>query len=97
MVSNARDDLPEPERPVKTTSESRGREMSTFRRLCSRAPRTMRWSVTLNHARRDVRQSLPLDLSPTITAAQSAGLADARLKGRTGAGQRDPAPTMMGG
>src|SRR6478609_1256337 len=26
--------------------ESRGRDTSTFRRLCSRAPRTMRWSIT---------------------------------------------------
>src|SRR5271165_3811845 len=39
MVSKAREDLPEPDRPVKTTSLSRGMVRSTFLRLCSRAPR----------------------------------------------------------
>src|SRR6266480_7727411 len=39
MVSNASDDLPEPDRPVNTTSLSRGISRSTFLRLCSRAPR----------------------------------------------------------
>src|SRR5579864_4257858 len=40
MVSNAREDLPEPDRPVNTISLSRGRSTETFWRLCSRAPRT---------------------------------------------------------
>src|SRR5271156_2215980 len=40
MVSKASEDWPEPERPVKTTSLSRGIVRSTFFRLCSRAPRT---------------------------------------------------------
>src|SRR5690349_2436879 len=39
MVSNARDDLPDPDKPVNTTSLSRGISRSTFLRLCSRAPR----------------------------------------------------------
>src|SRR6185437_6595267 len=39
MVSNASEDLPEPDRPVNTTSWSRGMATSTFLRLCSRAPR----------------------------------------------------------
>src|SRR5271165_586134 len=39
MVSKASDDLPEPERPVNTTSLSRGMARSMFFRLCSRAPR----------------------------------------------------------
>src|SRR5690348_15723455 len=39
MVSNASEDLPEPERPVMTVSRSRGIVTSTFFRLCSRAPR----------------------------------------------------------
>src|ERR1700747_3163243 len=39
MVSKASDDLPEPERPVSTTSRSRGISRSMFLRLCSRAPR----------------------------------------------------------
>ena len=38
MVSNAREDLPEPERPVITTSLSLGMVTSTFLRLCSLAP-----------------------------------------------------------
>src|ERR1700722_6586950 len=40
MVSNASEDLPDPDRPVITVSESRGITTSTFLRLCSRAPRT---------------------------------------------------------
>src|ERR1700712_5069666 len=40
MVSNASEDLPEPDSPVMTTSWSRGISMSMFLRLCSRAPRT---------------------------------------------------------
>src|SRR5450432_3808579 len=39
MVSNASEDFPEPDRPVNTTSRSRGISRSTFFRLCSRAPR----------------------------------------------------------
>src|ERR1700722_8582827 len=41
MVSKASEDLPEPERPVNTTSLSRGIVRSIFFRLCSRAPRTV--------------------------------------------------------
>src|SRR3954447_17229625 len=40
MVSNASDDFPEPDRPVMTTSESRGSSTVTSLRLCSRAPAT---------------------------------------------------------
>src|SRR3970040_209393 len=40
MVSKASELLPEPERPVITTSLSRGMVTSMFLRLCSRAPRT---------------------------------------------------------
>src|ERR1700743_3703051 len=39
MVSKASEDLPEPDRPVNTTSLSRGISTSMFFRLCSRAPR----------------------------------------------------------
>src|SRR5574344_3143851 len=38
MVSKARLDLPEPDKPVMTMSFSRGRVKLTFFRLCSRAP-----------------------------------------------------------
>src|ERR1017187_7344530 len=40
MVSNARLLLPEPERPVITTSLSRGISTEMFLRLCTRAPCT---------------------------------------------------------
>src|ERR1700690_2850600 len=45
MVSKARDDLPEPDRPVITTSRSRGISTSMFLRLCSRAPLTTILSI----------------------------------------------------
>src|ERR1700756_5240541 len=40
MVSKAREDLPEPERPVMTVRELRGISTLMFLRLCWRAPRT---------------------------------------------------------
>src|SRR5581483_11599684 len=40
MVSNASEDLPEPDRPVMTMSLLRGSSTSMFLRLCSRAPFT---------------------------------------------------------
>src|SRR3954465_3421168 len=46
MVAKARLDLPEPDRPVKTMRASRGRSRLTSRRLCSRAPRTIKRSAT---------------------------------------------------
>src|SRR3990167_1529844 len=41
MVSKARDDLPEPERPVKTIIELRGISTVIFFKLCVRAPLTI--------------------------------------------------------
>src|SRR5579871_3068709 len=46
MVSNASEDFPEPDSPVKTTSRSLGRSRWTSFRLCSRAPRTTMRSAT---------------------------------------------------
>src|SRR5437763_370440 len=46
MVSKARLDLPDPDRPVNTIMESRGRSSDTSLRLCSRAPRTTSRSAT---------------------------------------------------
>src|SRR5258707_15833324 len=46
MVSKASEDLPEPDRPVNTTSWSRGMATSTFLRLCSRAPRMVIWRAS---------------------------------------------------
>src|SRR3990172_7343865 len=56
MVSKARLDLPLPDRPVMTTSRSRGSSTVMFLRLCSRAPRTtieswvMRFPAALSRA-----------------------------------------------
>src|SRR6185295_10884410 len=47
MVSKASEDFPEPDRPVNTTSWSRGMATSIFLRLCSRAPRIVIWRVSL--------------------------------------------------
>src|SRR3954454_2552319 len=46
IVSNASEDLPDPDSPVNTTSASRGSSMDTSLRLCSRAPRTISRSLT---------------------------------------------------
>src|SRR5437899_6105 len=51
MVSKASDDLPDPDRPVNTTSLSRGIDSVTFLRLCSRAPRIVIWSVGIRTLR----------------------------------------------
>src|SRR5262249_11229000 len=45
MVSKASDDLPDPDRPVITTSLLRGISTSIFLRLCSRAPLTTMRSI----------------------------------------------------
>src|SRR3954452_21595858 len=55
MVSNARDDFPDPDRPVMTTRESRGSSTVTSLRLCSRAPVTTIWFWRL-----DIRPPLSL-------------------------------------
>src|SRR5579859_2907299 len=47
MVSKASDDLPDPDRPVITTSWSRGRSTSIFLRLWTRAPRTFTQSCAM--------------------------------------------------
>src|SRR3954468_23893806 len=55
MVSNASDDLPDPDRPVITTRLSRGSSTVTSLRLCSRAPVT-----TMEFWRLDIRPPLSL-------------------------------------
>src|SRR5207245_10977869 len=67
MVSNASDDLPDPDSPVKTISLSRGMDRVTFLRLCSRAPRMVIWSVGI---RTFVNPFLSLDrnFSPAVGA-----------------------------
>src|SRR5258708_3476873 len=61
MVSKARLDLPDPERPVTTISLSRGISGDTFLRLCTRAlwtPIVVRAAVLLDIARMDEGQFL---------------------------------------
>src|SRR5262249_32966569 len=90
MVSNASDDLPEPDSPVITTSWSRGISRSTFLRLCSRAPRiTIRslamavyYKARLERARPQTARALPRVIRAAIHAsgaAVSAGYAPATL------------------
>jgi hypothetical protein len=64
MVSKASEDLPEPDKPVITTSRSRGRATSMPFKLCSRAPRT-RISWTSGGA------SLFLDFMPSSALRRS--------------------------
>src|SRR5579859_6268308 len=60
MVSKARDDLPDPDRPVITTSWSRGMSMSTFLRLCWRAPRTRKYDVICSHDQKGEKPGQPI-------------------------------------
>src|SRR5947209_20540939 len=63
IVSNARLDLPDPDRPVKTIIASRGRSRLTSRRLCSRAPRTIKRSATWSrNAQGEVLEAAPARL-----------------------------------
>src|SRR5262245_40342119 len=64
IVSKARLDLPEPESPVNTIIESRGRSSETSLRLCSRAPRTISRSVT-SHPYRALCTPPPMMTCPT--------------------------------
>src|SRR5215213_1695011 len=47
MVSKAREDLPDPERPVITVKRSRGMSTLMFFRLCWRAPLTLMRSMAI--------------------------------------------------
>src|SRR3954451_4476292 len=60
MVSKARDDLPEPERPVITVNLSRGMSTLMFFRLCWRAPLTLMRSMAIAKTRHSSRQIFAL-------------------------------------
>src|SRR5579872_7636559 len=86
MVSTAREDFPEPERPVKTTSRSRGISRWTSFRLCSRAPRTTIRSATRGRLPGDCDSPFlgqgreqPDDLVQLV--AQRGGLLEAQVAG----------------
>src|SRR5262252_2451249 len=66
MVSNAREDLPEPERPVITVSELRGISRLIFLRLCWRAPRTTSLVRPMG-SNGSLRRSLPLQRAPALS------------------------------
>src|SRR6185436_11745773 len=70
MVSKASELLPLPDSPVITVSRSRGISTSTFLRLCSRAPRTIRLSSGIRSSyRRGPRHST----GPTPPGARTRG------------------------
>src|SRR6516225_4849269 len=84
MVSKASDDLPEPDKPVKTISVSRGSTTSMFLRLCSRAPRTtivsligVQRSVATHRERTFVRHSVRrLETGRDVRTSRLADLAE---------------------
>src|SRR2546430_2511413 len=78
MVSNASDDFPDPDRPVKTISWSRGSSRLTFLRLCSRAPRTISVS-DMGPGRLTGFPELALQVADLV--AQAGGVLEAQLGG----------------
>src|SRR5487761_1911045 len=82
MVSNARLDLPGPDRPVKTINRSRGRSSETFFKLCSRAPLIVRVSAMVREAYRRSADLPQLPLQRTHLVAQARRVLKAKLCGR---------------
>ncbi len=97
MVSKASEDLPEPDRPVNTTSWSRGMATSMFLRLCSRAPR-----IAITRASPGflpgtfVHGTLARAIAPAATVVGSLG-AIIRNVVRTGAFRQSPRGARIGG
>src|SRR5260370_36442404 len=100
MVSKAREDLPDPERPVMTVRVLRGISTLIFLRLCWRAPRTTSF-VRPMIPKRSLHRSLACDrqaLAPSGYTEASITLHDSRgaLAGSTrrrGAEQNKPPGT----
>src|SRR5712691_205232 len=92
MVSNARDDFPEPLSPVMTTRRSRGMSTERFLRLCWRAPRTAITLLTITIPRQGDPHP-PLKPSPpgrgrgATSRAQHLEPKDLAQLGWTGIGQ----------
>ena len=57
MVSKASEDLPDPDSPVMTVRLFLGISTSTLRRLCSRAPRTLIFSMKVPNSVGDEQRS----------------------------------------
>src|ERR1700683_5548246 len=66
MVSNASEDLPEPETPVTTVNVLCRTSKSMFLRLCTRAPRTTMLSVDMLFVNMD-REAVARPISPAGT------------------------------
>src|SRR6185312_3159378 len=77
MVSKARDDLPDPDRPVMTMSLSRGRSTSTLARLWVRAPRTR----MVSRAMRDLKNERTSEFTPHPCRGAKRGQAGMRGQG----------------
>ena len=65
IVSNASEDLPDPESPVMTISLSLGRSISTLARLCVRAPR-----ISMDFINRGEFADQPANIRRPATPAQ---------------------------
>src|SRR5215510_13173489 len=101
MVSKASEDLPDLDRPVNTIRALRGRSRWTFLRLCSRAPRMTRRSVTLRFPSsvrgEAVRLRAPILWHPILTATvkRPPVFPRPRLGGREAGRQRPAAPEAV--
>ncbi len=62
-MSKAKEDLPDPDKPVKTMRESLGNSSEISFKLCSRAPRTINLSATADPC---LWGSLRLEVSAVI-------------------------------
>src|ERR1700693_2864644 len=79
MVSNASEDLPEPESPVKTIKRSRGSSSETFFRLCSRAPRMVRVSAMVCRGYRRSPNFFQLPSKRSNLVSKSSRVLEAKL------------------
>src|SRR5262245_6723722 len=89
IVSKARLDLPEPESPVKTMRESRGRSSEMSLRLCSRAPRTMSFSCTC-------QSSIPCSVTVSVNVSVNVSRSNKRSQDyRSQASRRAAGPALF--
>src|SRR5512134_2810614 len=79
MVSKASEDFPDPDRPVMTQRRFRGMVTETFLRLCSRAPRTIRFSsaIALENTRGRPQPSTPPSVPPVPPASPASSASSA--------------------
>src|SRR2546428_6640345 len=89
-VSKARVDLPDPDRPVTTTSWSRGMSIERFLRLCSRAPRIRMyfWLSLMRRARTKGKVGFECPWGETLIVRQMYGEASVAAHNDTPASGR---------